>query len=142
MKYFSKMKDVIVRFSKKGLSSKEIAIAISVGTFIAFIPIIGVHTLTALVFAYIFRLNTLFVVFGTQISNPVSYPFQLLISAEVGSLILRGNFLEMKFSRDIDYLNHYILPIIVGSLVLATIVSGLSYVLIKNILRKRSRFSA
>jgi len=142
LKYFSKLKNLIIRFSKKGLSPKEIALAIAVGTFIAFTPIMGIHTLTALALAYIFRLNTLIVILGTQISNPISYPFQIFISAEVGSLILNGNFLEMTFSRDIDYLNHYILPIIVGSLVLGIIVSSLSYILIKNILYKRHRLPA
>ena len=142
MKYFSKLKDIIIRFSKKGLSPKEIALAIAIGNFIGFIPIIGTHTLTAIALAYIFRLNTLIVILGTQISNPISYPFQLFISAEVGSLILDGNFLEITFSRDINYLNHYILPIIVGSLVLGIIVSSLSYILIKNILHKRRRSPA
>jgi uncharacterized protein (DUF2062 family) len=142
VKYFSKLKDTIIRFSKKGLSPKEIALAIAVGTFIAFIPIMGTHTLTAFALAYVLRLNTLIVILGSQISNPLSYPFQLFISAEVGSLILNGTFLEITFSRDINYLDHYILPIIVGSLVLGIIVSILSYILIKNILHKRRRLPA
>jgi uncharacterized protein (DUF2062 family) len=121
VKYFSKLKDIIIRFSKKGLSPQEIALAIAVGTFIAFIPIMGTHTLTA--FA-------------------LSYPFQLFISAEVGSLILDGDFLEITFSHNINYLEHYIWPIIVGSLVLGIIVASLSYILIKNILHKRSRLPA
>ena len=142
MKYFSKLKDIIIRFSKKGLSPKEIALAISVGTFIAFIPIMGTHTLTAFALAYVLRLNTLIVILGSQLSNPLSYPFQLFISAEVGSLILNGTFLEITFSRDVSYLYHYILPIIVGSFVLGIIVSVLSYILTKNILHKRHRLPA
>ncbi len=142
MKYFSKLKDIIIRFSKKGLSPREIALAIAVGTFIAFIPVMGTHTVTAFALAYVLRLNTLIVILGSQISNPLSYPFQLFISAEVGSLILNGTFLEITFSSDINYLDHYILPIIVGSLVLGFIVSILSYILIKNILYKRRHLSA
>ena len=142
MQYFSKLKDIIIRFSKKGLSPQEIALAIAVGMFIAFIPVMGTHTLTAFALAYILRLNTLIVILGSQISNPLSYPFQLFISAEVGNLILKGTFLEITFSSDISYLDHYILPIIVGSLVLGFIVSIVSYVLIKKILNKRHRLSA
>ena len=142
MQYFSKLKDIIIRFSKKGLSPQEIALAIAVGMFIAFIPVMGTHTLTAFALAYILRLNTLIVILGSQISNPLSYPFQLFISAEVGNLILKGTFLEITFSSDISYLDHYILPIIVGSLVLGFIVSVLSYVLIKKILHKRHRLPA
>jgi uncharacterized protein (TIGR03546 family) len=142
VKYFSRLKDTIIRFSKKGLSPKEIALAIAVGTFIAFIPLWGTHTLTAFALAYVLRLNTLIVILSAQISNPLSYPFQLFISAEVGNLILNGTFLEITFSRDISYLDHYIFPIIVGSLVLGIIVSSLSYILIKNMLHKRRRLPA
>lgn len=124
------------------MSPQEIALAIAVGTFIAFIPILGTHTLTAFALAYVLRLNTLIVILGSQISNPLSYPFQLFISAEVGSLILNGRLVEISFSREISYLDHYILPIIVGSLFLGTIVSSLSYIVIKNILHKRRRLSA
>lgn len=142
MKYFSKLKDIIIRFSKKGLSPKEIALAIAVGTFIAFIPVMGTHTITAFALAYVLRLNTLIVILGSQISNPLSYPFQLFISAEVGSVILNGTFLEITFSRNLNYLEHYILPIIVGSFVLGIIVSVLSYILTKNILHKRRHLPA
>jgi uncharacterized protein (DUF2062 family) len=137
MKYFEKLKDYIIRFNKKGLSPAEIASAVALGNFIGFIPIIGTHTIIALGLSYILRLNTLIVFLGTQISNPVSFPFQIFISAEIGNLILHGRFLEIKFSRDISYLNHYIWPIIVGGLVLGIVVSGLSFFLIKYFLNKR-----
>jgi uncharacterized protein len=137
MKYFEKLKDYIIRFNKKGLSPAEIASAVALGNFIGFIPIIGTHTIIALGLSYILRLNTFIVFLGTQISNPISFPFQIFISAEIGNLILHGRFLEIKFSRDISYLNHYIWPIIVGGLVLGIVVSGLSFFLIKYFLNKR-----
>ena len=136
MKYFEKLKDYIIRFNKKGLSPAEIASAVALGNFIGFIPIIGTHTIIALGLSYILRLNTLIVFLGTQISNPISFPFQILVSAEIGNLILHGRFLTIKFSRDISYLNHYIWPIIVGGLVLGIVVSGLSFFLIKYFLNK------
>lgn len=137
MKYFEKLKDYIIRFNKKGLSPAEIASAVALGNFIGFIPIIGTHTIIALGLSYVLRLNTLIVFLGTQISNPISFPFQIFISAEIGNLILHGRFLEIKFSRNISYLNHYIWPIIVGGLVLGIVVSGLSFFLIKYFLNKR-----
>jgi uncharacterized protein (DUF2062 family) len=137
MKYFSIVKDYIIRFNKKGLSPTQIASAVALGNFIGFIPIIGTHTITAIGLAYIFRLNPLIVLTGTLISNPISFPFQLFISAEIGNLILNGSFLEIAFSQETNYLNHYILPIIIGSIVLGIVVSGLSYTLIKYFLKKR-----
>lgn len=143
MKYFSVLKDYIIRFSLKGLSPSKIAFGIALGNFIAFIPMIGVHTVIAFGLAYIMRLNPLIVLIGTLISNPLSFPFQLFISAETGSLLLNGRFLEMKFSRNLNYLNHYIMPILVGSLVIGIITSILSYFLIKKLINvwhaKKSR---
>ena len=137
MKYFRILKDYIVRLSKKGLSPHEIALGVAVGIFVAFIPLFGTHTITAIVLASLLRVNTLIVLLGTQISNPLTLPFQLFISAEVGSVILNGKFLEIKITRDVSYLNHYILPILIGSLVLGICFSGLSFLLVKGLLKKR-----
>lgn len=137
MKFFSQLKDYIIRFSKKGLSPKEIASAIAIGIFIGCTPFIGAHTLLAIFIASILRLNTFAVIIGTQISNPISLPFQLFISAEIGSLILNGHFLHLKFSRDIDYFKHYIVPILMGSFFIGITISIMSYFLIKNFLKGR-----
>jgi uncharacterized protein len=137
MQYFSKLRDYIIRFSKKGLSPHEIALGVAVGIFVAFIPLFGTHTITAIALASLLRVNTLIVLLGTQISNPLTLPFQLFISAEVGSMILNGKFLEIKITREISYLNHYILPILIGSLVLGICFSGLSFLLVKGLLKKR-----
>ncbi len=138
MKYLAKLKDYVVRFSSKGLSNNEIAFGIALGNLVGFIPVMGTHTIVAIGLAYLLRLNTLVVLLGTQISNPISYPFQLFITAEIGSLILHGRFLEIKFSKNVVYyLDHYVWPIIVGSIILGIIVSGLSYFLVKKFLKRR-----
>lgn len=139
MKYFSKLKDYIIRLSKKGLSPNEIAFGIALGTFVGCIPVIGTHTIIAIGLAHLLRLNVLIVLLGTQISNPISFPFQIFISAELGSLILNGSFLEIKFSREINYLSHYLWPIFVGSLALGIAVSGFSFLLIKFFLKRKRK---
>jgi hypothetical protein len=134
----SKLKDYILRFSKKGLTPHEISLAVAVGIFVAFIPLFGSHTITAIALASLFRVNTLIVLLGTQISNPFTFPLQLFISAEVGSLILNGRFLEIKLSRDVNYLQQFIVPILIGSLLLGICSSVLSFLLVKGMLRKRA----
>ena len=136
--YLCKIKDYILRFSKKGLTPHEISLAVAVGIFVAFIPLFGSHTITAIALASLFRVNTLIVLLGTQISNPFTFPLQLFISAEVGSLILNGRFLEIKLSRDASYLQQFIVPILIGSLLLGICSSVLSFLLVKGMLRKRA----
>jgi uncharacterized protein (DUF2062 family) len=136
VKYVAKLKDYIIRFSKKGLSTHEISFGVAVGIFIGFIPLIGTHTVLAIGLAYFLRLNTLIVLLGTQICNPLSFPFMIFISAEIGSLILNGSFLSVKFSHNVDYLSRYLWPIIVGSIVLGVVVSALSYFIVRGFLRR------
>ena len=131
MKFFRKLKDTILRFHQQGIAPREIAAGIAVGNFIAFVPIIGTHTILAISLASLLRLSPFMVILGTQISNPFTIPFQFFLCAEVGNLVLNGEFLVLEISRNVNYLNHYILPIIVGSLVLGLAVSGLSYLLLK-----------
>jgi uncharacterized protein (DUF2062 family) len=136
MKYAAKLKDYIIRFSKKGLSTHEISFGVAVGIFVGFIPLIGTHTVLAIGLAYFLRLNTLIVLLGTQVCNPLSFPFMIFVSAEIGSLILNGSFLAVRFSRHIDYLHLYLWPIIVGSIVLGAVVSALSYFLVRGFLKR------
>ncbi|MEW6586246.1 MAG: DUF2062 domain-containing protein [Nitrospirota bacterium] len=138
MKFFPKLKDYLVRLSKKGLTPEEIARGIAVGIFIACIPFYGTHTITAIGAAHLFRLNTLIVILGTQASNPLSLPFQLFVSAEIGSLLLKGKFLDVTYPASAGLLEHYILPIIVGSLIFGAASSFLAYLSAKSFLMRRA----
>jgi len=139
MKYFERIKNYIINFTKKGLTPHEIAKGLSVGVLVAFVPVMGTHTIIAIGIASLLRLSPLIVLVGTQVSNPISYPFQLFLCAEVGNLILKGSLLEITFSKNINYLSHYLWPIAVGSVVLGIFSSGMSYVIIKFFLNKRKQ---
>ncbi len=137
MKYFSKLKQNIIQLMKKGLSPDEIARGIAAGVFIAFIPFFGTHTITAIGTAQVLRLNTLIVILGTQISNPLSFPFQIFLSAEIGSLLLKGQLIKISYSESVSLLHHYLPPILLGSLVLSVVASVLSFFLIRFLLKRR-----
>ncbi len=81
--------------------------------------------------------QTLIVILGSQISNPLTFPVQIFISAEVGSLLLNGRFLDIRLSRDIGFWEQYIAPILLGSLVLGVISAVVSFVVVKGLLKQR-----
>jgi len=139
MKYFAKLKNYVINLSKKGLTPHEIAVGMAVGILVAFVPVFGTHTVLALGLASLLRLSPLVVLLGTQLSNPITYPFQLFICAEVGNLLLRGRFLQIRFSRDVNLLADYLWPILVGSVVLGIVTAGVAYVLIKHFIREREK---
>jgi uncharacterized protein len=139
VRYFAKLKAYIISLTKQGLTPHEIAVGIAVGIIVAFVPVFGTHTIIALGLASLLRLSPLIVLLGTQVSNPITYPFQLFICAEAGNLILKGHFLEIKFSRDVNLLSHYLWPIIVGSIVLGILFAGIAYVITKFLIKRRRK---
>lgn len=142
MKIFklSEYKQLIKQFIKSGLTSKEIAIGIALGNFVGILPFIGLHTVMSIGCAYIFRLNPLIVIIGSNISNPISFPFILFISAQIGSLLLNGGFLSIKLDGNIiDIVNYYLLPTILGSILLGIVAGCVSYFLV---LKMVSRYNS
>ncbi|MGE5893544.1 MAG: DUF2062 domain-containing protein [bacterium] len=131
------MKRALTPALKQGVSRGEIASALALGIFIAFLPMVGVHTIMAFGLAFFLRLNPLVVFLGTQISNPLTFPFQLFISAQAGNLVLHGSFLRIRFSGDVDWVKTYLIPLIAGSLMLGALCSVLSYVWSYRLLKKR-----
>ncbi len=132
----NKYKATVTRFLKKGLAPSEIAFAIALGNFVGILPLVGLHTLVAIGLAHLLRLNIMIVFLGTQISNPISFPFILFISAQIGSLLLSGSLLNIQFTTDLAILKTYIMPTIIGGVILGLAVSSVSYVLTLKIARR------
>ncbi|MEW6108229.1 MAG: DUF2062 domain-containing protein [Nitrospirota bacterium] len=124
---FRKYKNLVINLMRKGMSPTEIAIAVSLGNFIGILPFLGLHTVIALGAAYILRLNIAVVFLGTQISNPFSFPFILFISAQIGNLVINGSLLTLRFTGDVEIVREYIIPTLVGSLLLGLVVAIASY---------------
>lgn len=125
---FRKIKTAIKDFLIRGLSPAEIALGVSLGNFVGILPFLGLHTVIALGLAYILRLNMGVVFLGTTISNPLSFPFILFISSQIGSVILTGSLLDMTFSGDaIALVKQYLYPTLIGSIVLGLAVGTVTY---------------
>ncbi len=123
-------------FLRKGLLPSEIAFAIALGNFVGILPFLGLHTVMAIGLAYLLRLNIVIVFLGTQISNPFSFPFILFVSAQLGNLLLRGSLMDLQFTSDLSVLKTYVMPTMIGSIVLGLTVSTLSYVLTLVVARR------
>jgi uncharacterized protein (DUF2062 family) len=128
----------LARSIRQGVSSAEIAFALALGIFIAFVPMIGVHTVMAFLMAFLFRVNPLIVLLGTQISNPFTFPFQLFVSAQTGNLLLHGTLIRIELSGE-DWVGRYLVPLLTGSLVLGVICSVLFYFGSYGILKRRAK---
>ncbi len=114
----------------------KLALAFSLGVFVAFTPTIGLHTLSCLFLAWIFRVSKIVTVTGSFINNPWTivplYGFCLWF----GIKITGGNassphiaWNEIGFSNAYLILKPFLWPFIAGTLVVGVAASVISYFL-------------
>jgi uncharacterized protein (DUF2062 family) len=112
------------------------ALAFSLGVFIAWTPVFGLHTLVALGLGFLLGLNRVAVVAGTLINNPWTFVPIYSVSVYLGSRLLGTEAspprLEGLGSWDhvgdlLAQLGPWILPLITGTLILGSLCATLSF---------------
>ena len=118
---------------------ERIAFAFAIGVFLAFSPLLGLHTFLGLTLAFLFGLNRVAVLVGLFVNNPwtlvpiygaAAYVGGLLVGFPAGSNTPGFGWHEMLHSsfwlRVIgDW--EVIKPIVLGSFILSLVASSLSY---------------
>ncbi len=130
------------------------ALAFSVGVFIAFSPLLGLHTILATLFAFLFRFNKVAIYAGTFVNNPFLTLVPIIVASyAVGAFILgrplslpaegmallrephifAGDYWRQIFLHSWDVL----LPFAVGGTVLSIVCSLIAYPVTLRLLRAR-----
>jgi len=120
-----------------GDTPHHIALAFSIGIFIAFSPLLGLHVVLAVLLIALFRLNKPAVLAGTFVNNPWTLVPILVTSTWVGEQVC----CQASDLPDIDWssltfatlhvqLRSYLWPFVFGSLLLGLICAILSYFLV------------
>ena len=132
------------------------ALAFSVGVFIAFSPLLGLHTIMATVLAFAFRFNKVAIYAGTFINNPfltlvpivvASYALGALVTgrplrlpAEGLELLSDPHPLRASYWRALGaHAWDVLLPFSVGATVLSVVCSLAAYPVTLHLLRARRR---
>lgn len=115
------------------------ALAFSLGVFIAWTPVFGLHTLLALGLAFLLGLNRVAVVAGTFINNPWTFVPIYSGSVYLGSRLLgtEASLPRLEGPRSWDHagdllaqLGPWILPLTTGTLILGSLCAVLSFPII------------
>jgi glycosyltransferase involved in cell wall biosynthesis len=123
-------------------SNLQIAMAIALGIFMGIIPLWGFQLILAIGLAHVFGLSKLLTSVAANISIPPMIPFILYFSYVTGCLTLDHS-INMSFSSTLEFnsFKDNLMTYIVGSIVLATVMSILSgifsYVILKIFRKKR-----
>jgi uncharacterized protein (DUF2062 family) len=132
------------------------ALAFSIGVFIAFCPLLGLHTILATFVAFVFRFNKIAIYAGTFVNNPFLTLVPIIIgSYTIGAFIL-GRPLKIP-DEGVELLTHpaifsgdyyrqifiqswtIVKPFAVGATVLSVVCSLLAYPLTLKALRAYRR---
>lgn len=123
----------------------KLALAFSLGIFVAFTPTIGLHILTGLLFAKVFRVSSVVVITASFINNPWTIVplygfctwFGIKITGGGNAPSIEWN--EISITNFYVILKPYIWPFLVGTLTAGIIAAVISYFSIYFIIKYRSR---
>ena len=125
---------------------RRTALAFAVGAFIAFTPTYGLHCITAVFCAWLFRLNLVALIAGTLLNNPWTVLPIIGSSVGVGLLLVpvgqppNIDWSDFTFRMLWDQLGPFLVPFVLGHTILGIIASVIGYVLAyQAILRFRAR---
>ena len=114
---------------------REIALALSIGVFIAFFPIFGTHTILALGGARIFGVSPAVILAGTLVNNPWTIAPLYGSSLYVGMAImgrpmeaLNISWSDLNFDMMLKLAKTLFLPFSVGCILLGVIAAVISYI--------------
>lgn len=86
-------------------SPHRICIGIAAGAFVSFLPLYGLHFLSAALVAWVLRGNIMAALLGTFFGNPLTFPIMAVTAMELGSWLL-GNPGGAAFSQVMSAIGH------------------------------------
>jgi uncharacterized protein (DUF2062 family) len=126
----------------------RVALAFAVGIFIAFFPVLGIHTALALGIALAFRLSKVALLVGTWVNNPWTIAPMYGTGTLLGCFVLgvspsRLGEVDWSLSGRAFYsslvtgLRPLVLPFVVGNLLLGGLAAATVFVLVRALLARR-----
>ena len=122
-----------LKLARLSASPHAIAAGFACGSMVSFTPLLGLHFLLAIVFAYIIRGNYVAALLGTIVGNPITFPFIWGLIYKVGVFVTSNKQKELNHEINIDMIitqtYEIFLPMLLGGAILAIPVWLLTYLL-------------
>jgi uncharacterized protein (DUF2062 family) len=129
------------------------AVAFAIGVFIAFSPLLGLHTGMALAIAFAFRLSRVAILTGAYLNNPWTLGPMYMTGTLLGCALLsvpphgldaidwhlQG---RAFYAALVETLRPYLWPYLIGNTVLGAVAAGAGYVVMRTVLERRRSSAA
>lgn len=96
---------VLHRMRRLPDSPERICVGLAAGAFASFLPLFGLHFVTAALIAWVVRGNILAALLGTFYGNPLTFPIMAVAALEVGHWLL-GTGAMISFSEAMSAIGH------------------------------------
>jgi uncharacterized protein len=126
----------------------RVALAFGIGVFIAFFPLLGIHTGLALLIAMLFRLNKVAILAGAWVNNPWTLGPMYLAGTLVGCVLLGVPSQDIHgidwslhgvafYEELFESLRPLVAPFLVGNLAVGIVAGILAYLVLRAWLERR-----
>ena len=112
-----------LRLARLPGSTYAISAGFACGSMVSFSPLLGLHFLLAIIFAFVIRGNIIAALFGTAIGNPITFPFIWSLIYNIGAFLTSKKDMVLQSNINIDLILNetyeVFLPMLIGSAVIA-----------------------
>ena len=120
-----------LKLARLPASPYAIASGFACGSVVSFTPLLGLHFVLAIIFAYLIRGNFVAALFGTIVGNPITFPFIWGLIYKVGAFFTTTKYeefnSEINFNMIINQTYEIFIPMLIGGAILATPVWLITY---------------
>ena len=123
-----------LRLARLPATSYAISSGFACGSMVSFTPLLGLHFILAVVFAFLIRGNFIAALIGTIVGNPLTFPLIWGLIYKVGTFVISIERVDLKndisFEMIINQTYEIFFPMLVGGIVVAPVVWVISYFII------------
>ncbi len=126
-----KAKTNLIKIYHSRGSAHEIALGAAIGAFWGVFPTFGLSTILSFLLYKIFRFNLIAALSAAFISNPITSPFLLMLSYQVGCMFVETN-IQFEFKNWHQNLPQIGFILLIGSTLVSLVTSLLVYYITKK----------
>ncbi len=115
-------------------STYAISSGFACGSMVSFTPLLGLHFILAVIFAYLIRGNIIAALIGTVVGNPITFPFIWGMIYKIGTIVTTIKHVdhnnEINFDMIADQTYEIFFPMLVGGIIIAPFIWVITYFII------------